>query len=319
MSKSESKKDVKEVEKYEEETPLSVILKFIKPFNGDRDRLTAFLRNCDSAIELASSHQEDIVFKYILSQLEGKAESACSIKDFDTWSSLKSFLKNQFGERKHYSHLLTDLQDCKQGIQENVSQFSLRVETCLQKLLTEVTVSNSKKSELTGRLATMEDLALHTFTLGLHPRIANLVRSRDPKNLNDAINYAISEEKIQQSIFRNNTNKLKPVEPTPRRNDFNNRTQQKSTYYNAQRAPFLKDSPFCRYCKKFGHVIEQCQLREYNNKRFADRIQPFTPSQPSPSTSRSLPFKDKYRVNFTETNEEEESRDEVDEPTENLN
>lgn len=92
MAKAESKKEMKDV-KCDEEISLNVVLKFIKPFNGDRERLTAFLRNCDSAITLASPQQEDVVLKYILSQLEGKAESACSIKDFDTWLSLKEFLK----------------------------------------------------------------------------------------------------------------------------------------------------------------------------------------------------------------------------------
>lgn len=191
------------------------LILFLNSLN--REKLTAFLRNCDSAITLASSHQEHIVLKFILSQLEGKAESACSIKDFDTWSSLKEFLKNQFGERKHYAHLLTDIQECRQGNNESVSQFSLRVETCLQKLLTEITISNTRRTELPGKLAAMEDLALHTFTLGLHPRIALVVRSRDPRSLNEAINCAISKEKIYQFSQRHKVNE-RPLQnsQTPR-------------------------------------------------------------------------------------------------------
>lgn len=307
MSKSDLKKDAKEL-RSEEEISLNVVLKFIKPFNGDREKLTAFLRNCDSAISLASSHQEDVVFKYILSQLEGKAETACSIKDFETWSSLKEFLKNQFGERKHYAHLLTDLQDCRQSTQETVSQFSLRVEACLQKLLTEVSVSNSKKSELAGRLAAMEDLALHTFMLGLHPRIANLVRSRDPKSLNDAINCAISEEKIQQFSFRNNFSKTKTIEPSNKRNEFQNRVPQKPNN-NYQNASSSRDSLFCRYCKRQGHLLENCKIREYNNKRLPIGSQPFTPIQPSMSKANP-------RVNFTDHNEAD-GKDEVDESVDN--
>lgn len=204
-------------------------------------------------------------------------------------------------------------------MQETVSHFSLRVETCLQKLLTEVTVSISKKSELVGRLAAMEDLALHTLTMGLHPRIANLVRSRDPKNLNEAINCAISEEKIQQFSFRNNTNKFKPNESLSKRSDFNNRVQQRPNNNNNQGTSYSRESPFCRYCKKYGHVLEQCKLRDYNNKRFSNGSQPFTPFQPSTSTSKPVPYKSTPRVNFAEINQEEESRDEVDEPIENLN
>lgn len=288
MSKSDAKNETKE-----QEVPLSVILKFIKPFDGSRNKLNPFLTNCDNAISLASTQQEEIIFKFILSQLEDKAESACSIKDFDTWNSLKEFLKNQFGERKHYAHLLTDLQECKQSNNESVNQFSLRIETCLSKLLTEVTISNSKKSELSGRLAAMEELALHTFTLGLHPRLSNIIRCRNPKNLNEAINHAISEEKIQQFSFRNNnTPMLKPRTPNPAVQRF---YQSRPNLVNPQHQS--RDLPFCRYCKKLGHQLENCRLREHNNKRFNNGSQPFTPAHPSSSN-----FRPRYdsRVTFIE-------------------
>lgn len=261
MSKSDSKKDLKELK--DEEIPLNVILKFIKPFDGSREKLNAFIVNCDNAISLSSSSQEDITFKFIISQLDGKAQSACCIKDFDNWSSLKEFLKNQFGERKHYAHLLTELQECHQTNQETVSQFHLRVETCLSKLLTEVTISNTKKSELVGRVAAMEDLALHTFNIGLHPRIANIVRCRDPKNLNEAVNYAISEEKIQQHTFRQNVNSRKENNRPPPKPLLPNNNNQPSSF---------RDSSVCRYCKKEGHTLAECKLREFNNKKYNNKF-----------------------------------------------
>lgn len=73
--------------------------------------------------------------------------------------------------------------------QENVSQFALRVETCLSQLLTEVSLSNTKVKELPGRAVAMGDLALHHF-LGLHPRI-------------------YSQESMYFSVlFRNNMNQI---------------------------------------------------------------------------------------------------------------
>lgn len=315
MSKSESKREGGIVEGI----PLNTILKFIKPFSGDRDKLTAFLRNCDSAISAAaSSQEEDLILKYILSQLEGKAETACSIKDFDSWGSLKEFLKTQFGERKHYAHLLTELQDCKQGNQETVSQFSLRVETCLQKLLTEVTVSNTRKMELAGRLAAMEDLALHTFTLGLHPRISNFVRCRDPRNLNEAINCAISEEKIQQFSYRNDF-RPKPVEQTPNRHNSHIRTQSRPNNDNQRpSSSSYREPPFCRYCKKIGHVLENCRLRDYNNKKNSNGAQPFSPYQ---SNSRPNYGKPAQRVHYANDNEivNGDGEDELENSTEGLN
>lgn len=246
---------------------LNIILKFIKTYNGDRETLNAFLNNCQNAVELAGPSQQSIVLKYILSQLEGRAELACSIKVFDKWSSLREFLKSQFGERKHYLHLLTDLQDCRQGSNESVTQFSLRVESCLAHLLTEVSMSCARTTELPGRVAAMEDLALHTFILGLNPKISVVVRCQDARNLNEAINMAISEEKILQYSSKHFSNYQSN---TPRNNNQPHRISHpgpsntnKFHQHQKRYQPIV-----CRYCKAPGHSIEQCKKREYNNKRF---------------------------------------------------
>ncbi|CAK1554979.1 unnamed protein product [Leptosia nina] len=189
---------------------IGTLFKFIKSFDGTREKLNSFLSNCDNATSLASETQKPILFKYILSQLNGKAETACSIKEFDSWDQLNHFLKTQFGETKHYTHLLADLQECRQLNIEPVNQFALRVETCLSKLLTEVTLSNKKKTELLGRTAAMEDLALHTFLLGLKPDISNLVRGKNPSTLNEAINLATSEEKILNLFAKRNSHTSVP-------------------------------------------------------------------------------------------------------------
>lgn len=283
---SKDSKNVKE--ESTERIPLNIILKFIKPFDGSREKLNAFINNCDNAISLASSYEVEIVFKFIVSQLDGKAEIACSIKEFDSWPSLKEFLQNQFGERKHYAHLLAELQDCRQGAQENVNQFSLRIETCLSQLLTEISISGHKKNEVIGRVAAMEDLALHTFTMGLTPRIANIVRCRNPKTLNDAINYAISEEKLQQYSYKQTL-----AAKSHRQNDSNIKSNRSSNFnYNQSQKPTHQqpssNDQFCRYCKKSGHILEKCQLREYNNKRFNNQDRTY-PSNAQPNTSTFKP------------------------------
>lgn len=292
---------------------LSILFKFIKPYDGSRETLNPFLVNCENALSLAADTQKPIVFKFILSQLNGKAEVACSIKDFQTWDQLKEFLKTQFSERKHYSHLLTDLQENKQGPQESVNQFALRTETYLSQLLTEIAFSNTKVKDLSGRVAAMEDLALHHFLMGLHPRISNIVRCKSPKSLNEAINFAISEERIQQTLYRrpqaepktNNVgNKFKAGPSKP----FNSFNQSPRASYATQQGT---SNLFCRYCKTSGHDISACKKREYNNNRFK-----FQQSQATNQyASRPPP-----RVNFFEQPDEAEmGHDEVDNSENHLN
>lgn len=270
---------------------ISTLFKFIKTFDGSRDKLNSFINNCDNAFELATAEQKKILFKYILSQLEGKAETAVSIKEYESWDQLREFLKTQFGERKHYSHLLTDLQECRQQTSEQVHQFSLRVETCLSKLLTEVTLSNKKKSELAGRTAAMEELALHTFLLGLKSNISNLVRGKNPSNLNEAINLAISEEKILNSLYKRNSQVSNYVQKPhytfrPAINNVNTKPQ--SHRPMAQNYQGL----FCRYCKAQGHTLEVCKKREYNNNRFR------VPQTAQPASSQNYPKPGPAHVNY---------------------
>lgn len=89
-----------------EQFPINVLCIVIRLYKGDRETLTAFLTICQNALDLASPTQKTLLNKYILTRLEGKVEIACSNKIFDDFSQLKLFLKQNFGERKHYNHLL---------------------------------------------------------------------------------------------------------------------------------------------------------------------------------------------------------------------
>lgn len=282
-SQDKENKDVSEFK----EVDLSILLKFVRPYDGSRDTLQSFLNNCGNAFSLASGHQKKILFQFILSQLHGKADTACSIKEFTGWAQLKEFLITQFGERKTYTHLLTDLQECKQLSGESATQFALKVETYLAQLITEITLSCNKKCDLSGRLAAMQDVALNTFLLGLHPRLSSDVRVRSPKTLNEAINFAVSEEKIysymckknpsqqNRSSFQNRPTQFQNASPRPQ---FQNRFQRPFQSQNMPRANTVNNDrpnpnnsrPFCRYCKYEGHTIETCRKREYNNRRFGN-------------------------------------------------
>lgn len=300
------------------EVELSILLKFIKPYDGRRDTLNSFIVNCNNAYDLATDSQKDILFKFILCQLQGKAETACSIKEFTSWQQLKDFLKTQFSERKHYSHLLTELQECKQKLNEPVSQYALRVETCLSSLLTEISISHGHKSrEMIGRTAAMEELALHHFQMGLTPRISNIVRCRSLKTLNDAINAAISEEKIQQSLYKN-------VQPPVRQENkpivqFMRRPQhqilQKPNFIQKPRQqPVDSKIITCRYCKNPGHTLEQCRKRIFNNQRYKN----FNQGQNVNIPIRNVNFvSENFDDDEVPENYEQEGYDTVDNSTKN--
>lgn len=305
------------------EIEMNILCKFIGKFDGSRDKLNAYLNNCRNAINLASSSQQDILLKYTLSQLEGRAESACSIKEFETWQQLEEFLKSQFGDRKHYAALLLDLQNCRQSNIETVNQFALRVESCLSKLLAEINISipTRKKGELAGRVAAMQDLALHTFTSGLNARLSTVVRCRDPETLNEAINFAVSEEKILQTSSRqpsfNNANSFSrqsPQRPFQQNKSFVQHGVNVSNRPNDQRpAASTSGPPVCRYCKAIGHTIDVCRKREYNNKRFGK------PQNQQGSRQPTTFYRSNQPIHAVELSEEQEIDDSMHDHDHDLN
>uniref|UniRef100_A0A1E1WBU5 Retrotransposon gag domain-containing protein n=1 Tax=Pectinophora gossypiella TaxID=13191 RepID=A0A1E1WBU5_PECGO len=257
-----------------ESCPLQVLCNFINPYKGDRETLTAFLTNCQNALDLASPCQKIILLKYIIAKLEGKAQVACSNKVFETFDELKLFLNQNFGERKHYNHLLLDLQSCKQQFNETVAQFALRIESCLTSLQSEIHNSASLKKELVGRLAMTEDLALFTFNLGLSPRLSTIVRCREPRSLNDAINIALEEEKLENLVYKVNRNKQAHSHSEgiskPKRNFQNSISSQQNSISQKN----------CRYCKNPGHDISECFKRKHNNSKRNSNYQNNNPTAP---------------------------------------
>lgn len=210
-------------------------------------------------------------------------------------ATARRLLKSQFGERKHYAALLSDLQDCKQSNNETVNQFALRIESCLSNLLTEINISipTKKKGELAGRVAAMQDLALHTFITGLNARLSTVIRCRDPETLNDAINFAVSEEKLLLATTR------RSIPSPPHNGSFNqgrlrqfqmrNFPHQTNGPSNNNNVPTSAPGSYpitCRYCKAPGHTIDACRKREYNNRRFGNSQFKFNPaSRSGPNTS----------------------------------
>lgn len=274
---------------------LMFLTKFVKPFNGDREILPAFLTSCQNAVDLCDPDQKSILCKFILSQLQGKAATACSLKEFKNWDDLKRFLRYTFGEKKHLSHLLIELQNSRQLQSETVTQFGLRVESCLTKIQADILTTCADRNQLIGRISAMEDLALNAFILGLHPNISTVLRCRNPSSLNTAISLACDEEKVvslQRSFqrppskfcstcnkqghsnsecFRNKSRPPKQISYVPQPQ---NQPQPSVSSHNPNYPPRNNFNKSCAYCKNKGHTINECRKREYNNRRRTSQPDP---------------------------------------------
>jgi hypothetical protein len=249
-----------------EQLPFSFLCKFIKPFSGNRDELQGFISDCNRAFSLTTADQAPILLSFIISQISGKAKTACLNHDFQDWDELKSFLKEHFQDAKHHSQLLFELFSISQNSNESITNFIERLETSIKHAKSSVAQNNKNPDHLSGKIAMIDEFALTRLIYFSVPTISSLLRLRGPVTLNEAISYAISEEKAQklgQTNFKNS-------------NGFNHATRKpcipKKESFNVDK----KTNIFCKYCKKSGHVISECRTLKHKND--AKREQPCSSS-----------------------------------------
>lgn len=254
---------------------LRFLCSFIKPYDGDRSKIHSFIRNCDNAMKLANDCQKAPLFNFICSRLNDKAELAIANHDYQNWEQLKEFLLLSYTEKKSYGHLQLELQTCRQNFNEDITTYMQRIETCQVKLLQLARTLSENENELNGRFAVIRDTALHTFIINCLPQYSLILRSRDPQTLAEAYDIAIREEKIRKfqntnkfsNKFNNNEtkhyyNKNKPGQSSNSSNNENSNNDKSS----AKPKAIFMQKKVCKYCKKPGHLIDNCFKLQNKNK-----------------------------------------------------
>lgn len=183
--------------------PINFLIKFIRKFDGNREELNSFLADCKRAFDLATDRQKLILLDYVLTQLSGKAKTACVNRSFPEWKDLKDYLKTMYADTKHKAQLLCELTTLKQNADESLSTFTCRTETCLKRTINSITQDSDVKVDpkiLEGKLEMLQEIALNRFTYFTVSTISNALRIREIKTLNEAITVAKSEEQIQKMV-----------------------------------------------------------------------------------------------------------------------
>lgn len=281
------------------EIQLSFLTKFICDFHGDAQRLTPYIRNCQNAMDIASPTQKPILFSYIQSTIKSRAEISLNNRSFGNWNDLKKHLLETYSDKKTITQLQLELQLCKQFQNENISEFTQRVETCVTRLLRQTNElhmldgsnDNAKKSELSGKLYIIEQMGMNAFILGVLPQYGLILRTRDPKSIREASQIALQEEKVSeylQKISNSNFPSFCTICKRKGHSESNCRSKKDSSsvrFVQNQNNQTQKQYSHCNYCKRKGHSIQECRKREYNNSRKNNSSVNKNESQPNQSSS----------------------------------
>lgn len=245
---------------------LSEIFAIVPEYDGNPIFLNTFISACDTASDMAQGNQQQLLVLHIKNKLRGRAAELVNSRNPSTWNSIQTLLNNHFGDPRNLSSLIQDLQRMKQLTPESPLTFAARLQTHHAKMLASINKQNLTNKEKQAQIDLIDSMALNSLLTGLEPKIGQIVRASDPKD----ILTAVSRIKRELQLYHLETQKF-PVN-------------------KGQSLPPRKPTPFafqkqCSFCKKTGHSFNECMLkaRQFQPNPYSSNFRLNFPSQPNQS------------------------------------
>ena len=181
--------------------------------------------------------------------------------NYDNWDDVKTKLIELYQDRKHHSQLIEELTNCRQESNESITEFYERLENLSCGIISSLKVDTKDKKSLSSKSEYVNEITLNRFIFHSHPKISQMLRWKNFNNLNSAYSAAIAEEKNLQ-MLKNSKNC----------NDCHCRNRNTSEWKVSSKPNVIKtmssvqSQKICKYCKKSGHLLDECFLRKKNNE-----------------------------------------------------
>lgn len=258
-----------------------------KSFDGKRIEFNEFRTNCENAMLLANDNQKYPLLVFIVSKLTGNVRTQLQGKTYKVWDDLKALLDGLYQDQKHYIQLMEELNTLKQTLNESVSVFHDRLDRLVTRIIN--TLPYKTQDEQKIKIQTIKELALSRFIHHSVPDISRFLRSQNLDDISEAFSKAVAEEralKISNEEFRQKPKQNLHCTICKRnghisKNCFRNRanvsnnvlfnhsavlqSNQNQKHRDTGNSNNNYSQKFCRYCKKPGHLIQECRKRAYAN------------------------------------------------------
>lgn len=229
---------------------LTELFSLIPEYDGDQILLESFLSSCQAALHISNVEQKVLVIIHIKNKLRGKASQLVNSKFTNDWPEIKNLLISNFGETRNLSSLIHDLQYMKQG-KDSAFTFVHKIQSHNAKLHSAINrQSELSENEKKSQAALIDNMCLDTLLTGLESKLGAIIRASNPETILDAAQRIRRENQL--GYLENQRQNLRPT--------FNNKPQfQPPQSQN-------KNQKMCNYCKKPGHLINECRKRNFNNQ-----------------------------------------------------
>lgn len=152
---------------------------------------------------------------------------------------------------------MEELNNCKQEPDETVKEFYQRLETITCQITSSLNLDIKNKESIPAIVEYVNNITLSRFIYHSHPKISQMLRWRGFDNLNSAYSAAIIEE---SDLKR--TRDSKPCRSC--------KCNYNSSGWKSRPKQLVQNSKNCQYCKKSGHVMKDCFLKNRNSARYED-------------------------------------------------
>lgn len=173
----------------------------IPKFNGDPGTLEIFIEHCNFLIATytnvsdANDPINGFLIRAVISKLSGNALVLIGSRpEIRTWDGLRSLLRLSFGDQRNIDCLVQEMLMAKPNRNETSLQFGQKVQKLRSAIASKLISLNLPLLERNFKLANYDELALKTFIRGLSGRTQDMVRLRNPGNLELAISIVLEEE-----------------------------------------------------------------------------------------------------------------------------
>lgn len=261
---------------------LDAAIRLLKEFDGSSGKngesVHDFIDTCDLVYSSVEENSREILYNIIKTKLTGKARSMTKYRNFPVWDDLKIYLEDVFTEKRSVGFWQTELNNCSQSRNEDITSYANKIEKCLSNLVDAMVIGRGPEiaEEMQNLLRSQ---ALNVFVQGLGEPLKLYVKSQRPETLENAIDLARSEER--QLKVKNNTRNFKQEYSEVicnfcRKKGHLAKNCFKNLNLDRNRTPQIKNERnvfvtqtqnlICFYCKKKGHVISECRKRLYNQE-----------------------------------------------------
>lgn len=199
-------------------------LNMIPNFSGEVQLLPDFIRVCESLVthfydtQNPDNYQNVCLMLNIKAKITGQAKLNLSSYTLETWDDLKKALLNTYGDKRDCFTLVFEMCNVRQG---NLSahEFHTKIQTYINLHASYVDTHNvAGKSEIKQYVA---ELGLRSFLRNLKEPLGSIMRTRNPQDLNDALNILTNEYQMEAN-YRGNQSSSSRYPP----NSSNRQTNQ---------------------------------------------------------------------------------------------